>query len=291
MSGAEEGILLTMLALLAPGQHAVVVTPAYQSLHAVPRAAGASVTMVPLTAERHFILDADDVERAVTRHTRVIAVNFPHNPTGAHIGRDTQRRLVEIADAAGAVLFSDEVYRGLEYEAHERLPAAADLSPTAVSLGVMSKSFAVAGIRIGWLASRNAALLDRVARLKDYSTICCSAPSEVLALIALRAREQVWKRSRDLIAANLQRASAFIAERPSQMEWIPPRAGSVALPRLLDRDAQGVSNRLAEHEATLLLPGSVFGADANQFRLGLGRRDLPLALERLARVLRATAAV
>ncbi|HYC50033.1 MAG TPA: aminotransferase class I/II-fold pyridoxal phosphate-dependent enzyme [Gemmatimonadaceae bacterium] len=288
LSGAEEGILLTMLALLSPGQHAVVVTPAYQSLHSVPRAAGASVTRVPLLAERHFVLNADDVERAVTRHTRVIAVNFPHNPTGAHIGRDTQRRLVEIADNAGAVFFSDEVYRGLEYEAHERLPAAADLSATAVSLGVMSKSLALAGLRIGWLASRNAPLLERVARLKDYSTICNSAPSEVLALIALRAREQLWKRSRDIVSMNLQRVTAFIAERPSQIDWIPPRAGTVALPRFLDRDAASVSTQLAEHERTLLMPGAVFGADPDQFRLGLGRRDLPLALERLARVLRST---
>lgn len=291
LSGAEEGILLTMLALLAPGQHAVVVTPAYQSLHAVPRAAGASVTMVPLTAERNFLLDPSDVERAITRHTRVIAVNFPHNPSGSHIGRDAQRRLVEIADNAGAVLFSDEVYRGLEYAAHERLPAAAELSESAVSLGVMSKSFALAGIRIGWLVSRNGALLDRVARLKDYTTICNAAPSEILALIGLRAREQLWKRARDIITANLAHATAFIEQRPGQIEWIPPRAGSVALPRFLDRDADGVSARLAEHEETLLIPGSVFGAEPAEFRLGLGRRDLPLALERLGRVLRSTPAV
>lgn len=287
-SGAEEGILLSLQALLSPGQHAVVVSPAYQSLHAVPRAAGASVTLVPLIAERNFILDVDEVERAITRHTRVLAINFPHNPTGAHIGRDAQRRLVEIAESAGAVLFSDEVYRGLEYESHERLPAAADLSATAVSLGVMSKSFALAGLRIGWLASRNATLLDRVARLKDYTTICNSAPSEVLALIALRAREHLWNRSRDIIATNLQRATVFMGAHAAQIDWIAPRAGSVAFPRFLDRDAKSVSARLAEHEGTLLIPGEVFGADANQWRLGLGRKDLSLALEKLGRVLQST---
>ena len=285
VAGAEEGILLSMLALLSPGEHAVVVSPAYQSLHAIARATGASVTLVPLLHDAGWLLQAADVERAVTRHTRVIVVNFPHNPTGAHIGRDVQRRLVEIAQDARAVLFSDEVYRGLEYAPHEQLPAAADLAPSAVSLGVMSKSFALAGLRIGWLATRNEAFLDRVARLKDYTTICSSAPSEVLALIAVRAREQVLARSRSIVAANLDHARAFFDARGEQVDWVPPRAGSVALPRLVAGSAEDLSRQLAERESVLLLPGSVFGADPAHFRLGLGRRDLPLALERLAKVL------
>jgi aspartate/methionine/tyrosine aminotransferase len=285
LAGAEEGILLSMLALLSPGEHAVVVTPAYQSLHAIARSIGASVTMVPLLHEAGWLLDAADVERAVTRHTRVIVINFPHNPTGAHIGRDVQRRLVEIAQDARAVLLSDEVYRGLEYSSHEQLPAAADLAPTAVSLGVMSKSFALAGLRIGWLATRNEGFLDRATRLRDYTTICNSAPSEVLALMALRAREQVLQRSRSIVTANLEHARAFFAAREDHVDWVPPRAGSVALPRLIAGSADDLSRELAERESVLLMPGSVFGADPAHFRLGLGRRDLPLALERLGKVL------
>jgi len=285
VAGAEEGIFLAMHALLASGDDAVVVAPAYQSLYAVARAVGARATLVPLRPERGWRLDPEDIARAVTRRTRVIAVNFPHNPTGAHIGADVQRRLIDIADSCGAVLFSDEVYRGLEYDRRDMLPPAAALSPRAVSLGVMSKSYALAGLRIGWIASRDTDLLARLARLKDYTTICSSAPSEILALIGLRAKETVLQRSRSIVEANLRCAREFVTEHADQLEWTPPRAGSVAFPRFRHRNADDVSRELAEHESVLLLPGSIFDYDASHFRLGLGRRDLPVALEKLGKVL------
>ena len=284
-AGAEEAILLTMLAALSQGDEVIVVTPAYQSLHSLPASIGARVVEIRLRAEEGWALDPEAIARARTPRTRMIVVNFPHNPTGSHIDASAQRRLVEIADDAGALLFSDEVYRGLEYRSGEQLPAAADLSPTAVSLGVMSKSFALAGLRIGWLATRNHALLDRAARLKDYTTICSSAPSEVLALIALRRSETVLARSRDIVAANLERARRFIAAHPDDVEWTPPRAGSVAFPRFRRRDAVAVSERLAKEGSSLLMPGTVFGAEPRHFRLGLGRRDFPTALRPLEQAL------
>lgn len=283
-AGAEEGIFLTMHALLGAGDEAIVVTPAYQSLHAVAASAGATVRTVQLKADRGWALDPDEVARAVTPRTRVIAVNFPHNPTGAHIDSGTQRALVEIAESAGATLFSDEVYHGLEHSSAP-LPFAADLSPRAVSLGVMSKSFALAGLRIGWIASRDKRLLAQVARLKDYTTICSSAPSEVLAVIALRARDRVLHRSRGIVGENLAVARAFAERVAGEIEWIPPRAGSTAFPRFVRRDAEEVSRSLIERERVLLLPGAVFQSDNHHFRIGFGRRDFPEALAALERVL------
>lgn len=283
MSGAEEGIFLAMHALLSRGDHAIVVTPAYQSLHAVARALEASVTMVPLQAEENWVLDPERIALAITRHTRLIVINFPHNPTGAHISADVLRRVADIAESAKAVLFSDEVYRGLEYRDEEKLPAAADLSDSAVSLGVMSKSFALAGLRIGWIATRNAALIESVTRLKDYTTICSGAPSEVLALMALRARQQILSRSHEIVTANLEHARRFFETNAEQVEWTPPQAGSVAFPRFTSRSVDEVSKELAEQESVLLMPGSVFGSDPSHFRLGLGRKDFPIALEKLER--------
>jgi len=285
LAGAEEGIFLTMHALLSAGDDVVVVAPAYQSLYAVARAVGAHATLIPLRPESGWLLDPEDIARAVTRRTRVISVNFPHNPTGAHITADVQRRLMEIADSAGAMLFSDEVYRGLEYQHRDQLPPAATLSRHAVSLGVMSKSYALAGLRIGWIATQDTGLLARVARLKDYTTICSSAPSEILALIALRATEKVLQRSRSIVKSNLRCAREFMSVHSAQLEWTAPRAGSVAFPRFTNRDADDVSRELAERESVLLLPGSIFGYAASHFRLGLGRRDFPVALEKLGNVL------
>lgn len=285
VAGAQEGIYLAMHALLGAGDEAVVVTPAYQSLYALARSMGASAHFVELRRENRWELDPDEISRLVSPRTRVIVINYPHNPTGAMITPDVQRHIVQIAESANAVLFSDEVYRGLEHEGTAQLPAATDLSDRAVSLGVMSKAFGLAGLRIGWLATRNAALLAEVARLKDYTTICASSPSEILALMALRARARVLERARGIVADNLRRARDFAGTFAAEIEWDEPRAGSTALPRFRGRISDDVSRILAERESVLLLPGSVFGCEPASFRIGLGRRDLPRALAGLGAVL------
>jgi aspartate/methionine/tyrosine aminotransferase len=274
-----------MHALVTAGDEVIVITPAYQSLEELPRSLGAHVQIVPLRAERKWQLDVREIAAVASKRTRLIVANFPHNPTGALISPDVQRQLLQIAGDCGATLLSDEVYRGLEVDSGERLPAAADLSPTAVSLGVMSKSFALPGLRIGWLASRDASLLARVAKLKDYTTICSSAPSEILALIALRASDRVLQRSRDIVSANRAAADQFIAAHADQVDWLSPRAGSTAFPRFLDINAESVAKELRDRESVLMVPGEIFGASPRHFRLGLGRRDFPEALAALGRVL------
>ena len=281
-AGAEEGIFLSMHALLAPGDHAIVVWPSYQSLYEVARSIGAEVTLLHLEPDG-WTFDPESIRRALRPRTRAIVVNFPHNPTGAMISREALDRVVEIADGHGAVLFSDEVYRYLEVEERDRLPAAIDLSSRAISLGVLSKSFALAGLRVGWIASRDRVVLDRTARLKDYTTICGSAPSEILAIVALRARDRVLKRSREIVAANLPHLDAFFARRPELFRWVRPRGGSTAYPELLVGDVTRFGDALVEREGVLIVPASRFGDDSNHFRVGLGRRDLPAALAKLER--------
>jgi aspartate/methionine/tyrosine aminotransferase len=190
---------------------------------------------------------------------------------------------VAIADDAGAMLLVDEVYRGLEVDEADRLPAGADVASGGISLGVMSKTYAMAGLRIGWLASHDRDLLARVAAFKDYTTICSSAPSEILAIMGLRARDTVLRRSRDLVAANLERLDGFFEDWADRFEWVRPRAGSIGFPRLtvpgvrIDDWAAG----LVEAEGVLLLPGSQFDHPGNHFRVGFGRTDLPEALAKL----------
>jgi aspartate/methionine/tyrosine aminotransferase len=213
----------------------------------------------------------------------VVVVNAPHNPTGMLPSPAEWRDLGEACRAAGVRLVADEVYRLLEHDGREPLPAGADLAPTFVSIGVLSKSFALAGLRIGWLASRDRDLLARCAAFKDYTTICAAAPSEVLGLVALRARDTVLARSRAIVGPNLARFDAFLAERPGFATWIRPAAGSVGFPRLAaDLDADRFAADLVQAEGVLLLPGSTFGHPGNHVRVGLGREDFAVALERLA---------
>jgi aspartate/methionine/tyrosine aminotransferase len=280
-AGAEEGVFLTMHALLEAGDHAVVVWPAYQSLHEVARSIGASVTLVPLSP-RDWSLDVDAVAASMRPNTKVIVINFPHSPTGAQISGDQLARLISVAELHGAHLFSDEVYRFLEHGA-PRLPAAVDCSPGAVSLGVMSKSFALAGLRIGWIATKDAALRARLATLKDYTTICSSAPSELLALVALRAKDAVLARTRAIVDANLPLLDAFFARNGDRFQWIRPRAGSVCFPEYRGGSIDEFAAALVERDGVLLLPASRFGYAGNHFRLGYGRRDMPEALDKLER--------
>jgi aspartate/methionine/tyrosine aminotransferase len=282
-AGAEEAIFCLANVMLGPGDHTVVTWPGYQSLYEVARATGADVTLHELREDTGWALDVELLRRQVTPATRLIVVNAPHNPTGMLPDRRTFDALVSVADDAGAHLLVDEVYRFLEFADGDRLPAGAEASPRGISLGVMSKSFAMAGLRIGWLASRDRDVLARCASFKDYTTICSSAPSEILALIGLRARDAVLARSREIVATNLDRLDGFFDEWGDRFSWVRPRAGSVGFPRLtvpgvsIDDWAAG----LVEAEGVLLLPGSQFGFGGNHFRLGFGRTDLPVALDRL----------
>jgi len=282
-AGAEEAIFCLLNVMLGPGDHAVVTWPGYQSLYEVARAAGAEVTLHELRESDGWALDLDRLRASIRPTTRLVVVNAPHNPTGMLPGRDEWRALTELCAEAGIHLLADEVYRYLEFDPADRLAAGADAFERGVSLGVLSKSFALAGLRIGWLATRDRDLLARAARFKDYTTICSSAPAEILGIVALRARTPVLERTHRIVGANLPVLDRFFATHSDWFSWVRPRAGSIGFPRL---NAPGVTiddfaAELVEAEGVLLLPGSRFDYPGNHFRIGFGRTDLPVAVERL----------
>jgi len=277
-AGAEEAIFILMNAALGAGDHVVAVWPAYQSLHEVARSVGAEVTPIPL-APHDWSLDVDQLVGALRPNTRMVIINFPHNPTGAHIPRQALERIVNACRDRGILLFSDEVYRLLEHTNTELLPTAASRYERAVSLGVMSKTFALPGVRIGWLATRDHALLRRAMALKDYTTICSSAPSEILSLIALRAKTRVVARSRAIVDRNLPILREFMARHAEHLSWGPPRAGSICFPRFRrDIDAERAAELFIERAGVAVVPGAHFQFDRAHFRVGYGRDDTPEAL-------------
>jgi len=283
-TGAEEAIFCFANVAMGPGDHAIVGWPAYQSLHEVARAAGVEVSLLELEHDSGWRLDLDALEAQLRPETRAIVVNFPHNPTGAQLEHESFERLTAVAEEAGVTLFSDEVYRWLEHDPALRLPAAVEASSTAVSLGVMSKTFALAGLRIGWVASRDHELLARLAAFKDYTTICSSAPSEVLSFIALGALDRVVERSRSIVATNMALLDDFFERRSELLEWVRPSAGPIGFPKLLSEpDAGRFCADLVREAGVLLLPGRAYGHSGDHFRVGFGRRNLPEALERLDR--------
>ncbi len=283
-AGAEEGLYCAMLALLGPDDHAIVTVPNYQSMETVPVAICGSVSGVVLRSENRWALDLGDVRAALRPNTRLIAVNFPNNPTGSVADRKTFDGLVALCAHRGIYLFSDEVYRGLERDPARRLPQAAEVYERGVSLNVMSKAYGLPGLRIGWIASRDHALLARMERMKHYLSICNSAPSEVLARIALKARDEIIQRNRALCTDNLLHLGRFFAEYPDLYEWSEPDGGCVGFARY--KGPEGVEEhcrRLVEDSGVLLLPSSLYRSvlspvPLDRFRVGYGRKEIAIGL-------------
>jgi aspartate/methionine/tyrosine aminotransferase len=282
-AGAEEAIYLAMHVLLDPGDHAVVLTPNYQAAETIPLSI-CEVTGVALREEDGWSLDVDAVERALQPNTKLVSVNFPNNPTGAVPEFEAWQRLVRLCDDRGITLFSDEVYRGLELD-RPSLPQAADVSPKALSLNVMSKAYGLPGLRIGWIACRDRDVLDRLERAKHYTSICNSAPSEILALIALRARDRLLARNRGIIATNLPLFADFFGRYPDLFEFVAPQGGCVGYPRYLGPEGVEVMcTELVERAGVLLLPSSIYDSELTEtpkdrFRVGVGRSGPEEALQ------------
>ena len=279
-AGAEEAIFNFMNIAISPGDHVIVHTPFYQSLGEVARGIGAEVTGWQGDPGNAWELDLDEFKGILKEQTKVVVVNFPHNPTGYLPDSEFVHELSVLSERHGFVIFSDEVYRGLELEPSDRLPALTDLNDRAVSLGVMSKTYGLAGLRIGWIATRNKHVYQKMAAFKDYTTICNSAPSEFLATLALRHADTIAQRNLDIIHSNLERLDLFFGDHEDLFSWHRPRAGSIAFPGLLRGDIEDFCADLVKKAGVLLLPGTLYGPGFNNFRIGFGRRNLPEAVGR-----------
>ncbi|MBL0716178.1 MAG: aminotransferase class I/II-fold pyridoxal phosphate-dependent enzyme, partial [Desulfosarcina sp.] len=192
----EEGIFLLMQALLKPGDHVICSYPGYQSLYAVAKSIGCSVSFWTADENRGWKFDIDRLEGILQNSTRLVVANFPHNPTGCLPSREDYKALVDLLRKRNIHLLSDEMYRFLEADEADTLPSACELYERAVSLFGLSKTFGLPGLRIGWTATRDRDLLEHMGRLKDYTTICSSAPSEILGIMALQNRETIVAQQR-----------------------------------------------------------------------------------------------
>lgn len=288
--GAEEGIYCAMRALLTPDDHVIVITPNYQSLESIP-ASICNVSAVSLDSEKDWELDPEKVRAAVRNNTRLLIINFPHNPTGKVISRSIQTELVNIARENGFHIFSDEVYRLLEHDPNKRLPQMADIYEKGISLNVLSKSYGLPGLRIGWTASADTDLLLRMERIKHYLSICNSAPSEFLALKALENQEPILARVRSIVDANLEELNSFFKKYEELFQWKEPDGGCIAFPRYTGPEgSETFTADLLEKKGVLLLPPSVYYSNAagtgfEGFRIGFGRADMKEALREVEKYL------
>ena len=276
----QELVYLAVKALVKEGDHCVVTAPGYQSLYEVAAAAGAEVdawTPVSNAESGALAFDVADLERLVRPDTKLVVVNFPHNPTGHVPTPEEFGRVVKACEAVGATLFSDEMYRCLEADGVERLPSAVDLYDKAITLGGLSKTYGLPGLRMGWLATHDAATLARCMELRDYTTICSPGPSEVLSLIGVRNRDALQERARGFVRRGVEGVGAVLAPHADAVGWVPPLGGTIAFPRVYGAPtAEAFCYEVLDSTGVLLLPSDVYDycdPAEPRVRVGLGRSD------------------
>lgn len=280
-AGAEEGIYCVMRVLIESGDHVVIIDPCYQSLASLPEAFEGEVTVIPLKFENEWKLHLEDVRKAFRSNTKLLILNYPHNPSGTVLDERVLDGLIELARNSGAYIFCDEVYRYMEVDETNRMPSIADIYEKGISLNVMTKSFGLAGLRIGWLATQDAHFLKEVGSYKLYTSICNSAPSEILAIIALRAKDYILKRNREIMLKNLNILDEFMQRNEKYVSWNRPQSGTMAILKLLlSMPIEDFAEELVRTEGVLIMPGSVFDLPGNYFRIGFGKKTMASVLER-----------
>lgn len=278
-TGASEGIFAANNVVLDSDSHAIVVTPNYQSHETLPQAI-CSASGVPLDPDDDWSLDIDRVAAAIRPNTRLVTINFPHNPTGAILPLDRYHALINLCRKHGIWILHDEIFNGLGPSDTEHLPFIADQYERGLSLGVTSKSYGLPGLRVGWIACQDRDLLSQMERMKHYLSICNSGPSERLANIAIRNRDRLLARNCGIVDENLPKWEAFFARHPDLFDWRRPDGSCMAFPRY--RGPEGVEEfcrALVEDSGVLFLPSTIYSSElghtpTDRFRLGLGRTGL-----------------
>jgi aspartate/methionine/tyrosine aminotransferase len=283
-TGAIEANFLLFNVLLEPGDHVVAVHPAYQQLYSVPRGIGCKVDLWRLTPANGFRFDLDELERLVRPETKLMVINTPHNPTGAVLSEAELGRIYSLAEAHGAWLLCDEAYRWLELPCGAPIaPPGRDLGESAISTGTFSKPFGLPGLRIGWLVAPEE-IVQACWRLRDYVSLSPGKLNDALALHALRHREAVIERNREIVEENMATAANWLERHREYVTWTPPRGGLLALMSYtLDIPSMELANRLADEYSVMLAPGSAFDYEYH-LRVGLGQRPdiFAAGLERVA---------
>src|SRR3989344_4976532 len=241
---------------------------------------GCEVTKWQPSEEDNWRLDPAFLESNIKSNTRLIIMNFPHNPTGSLASKEDYLRIVDIAKQNNIYLFSDEMYKFLELNPKDRLPSAVELYDKAITLFGMSKTFGMAGTRIGWVITKDKKLYSEMAAFKDYTTICSSAPSEILSLIALRAKDTTIQKHLKRINRNLGLLDDFFKKYSNLFSWVRPKAGTICFPKLLfDKSSFDFCEDVVKEAGIMVLPSTVYDYDDKHFRIGFGRENMPEALQ------------
>lgn len=300
----EEGIFIAMNCLIKEKDYAICAFPGYQSLYEIAEYLKSNVLYWNIIESKKknagtqqfaedWEFNIDDLSSYFYHLFRdridakiKLVINFPHNPTGYLPKKEDFLKIIEIVKDNGDYVFSDEMYRFLEFDENDRLPSACEVYDKAISLFGMSKTFGMAGVRIGWLVTKDKELMKKLETFKDYTTICNSAPSEILSLIALRNKDLIIKENLKTIKRNLEDLDDFFNEYQNFFSWARPKAGTVCFPKLLiSENSYEFCERVRKEASILLLPSTEYNYGNKHFRIGFGRKNMPEVLAKFMKYL------
>lgn len=272
-----EANFALMNVLLERGDHVICMSPMYQSLYQVAKSIGCKLLFwKPENLADKWYFDPSRLEKLITPKTKLIIVNFPHNPTGYTPQPSELDAIINIARKNGIPLFSDEMYRFLTHVPQNEIPAACDLYENAISLWGTTKTFGLAGLRLGWLTTRNNDLLHKIEAFKDYLSICNNAPGEVLATIALNNKDNFVVPNVAKIKNNLQLFKKFSERNRHFLTFQMPNSGSTAFVKLkIKEPAMAFAEKLVQDTGIMILPSETFEYGTKHARIGFGRANLP----------------
>ncbi|KAI9146861.1 Tyrosinase ustQ [Paramyrothecium foliicola] len=274
MQGAISANNLVLYSLVGPGDHVICVFPTYQQLYSIPESLGAEVSLWKLQEQDAWIPNVSTLKGLIRENTKMIIINNPNNPTGATIPSDTLAEIVRVAKEHDLILFADEVYRPLFHSLPED-----QAPPSVISMGYkkvvvtssMSKAWALAGIRVGWVASPDASIMELIARARDYTTISVSQIDDQIARYALspEVRPGLISRNLELARTNLNLVDKFVQGHAGLVSWVKPNAGTTAFIQIRSGgqpvDDEKFCKDLIRETKVMLVPGARCFGNGNNF--------------------------
>ncbi|MBD5639682.1 aminotransferase [Clostridium botulinum] len=261
--GANYQVLIT---LLEPGDSMVSVAPTYQQHYSIPESMGTEVNILKLLPENNFLPDLQELKKMVNSNTKLITINNPNNPSGSLIPVELIKQIVDIAKSVDAYVLSDEVYRGIS-EDGSYMPSIVDLYEKGISVGSMSKTFSLAGLRLGWIVSKDEKIINLCRERRDYDTISCGVLDDIFASLALENKEAILERNRKIVMTNRELLHHWVSSEP-RVSYVKPVAGNTAL-IYYDEDMHSYEfcEKLLKETGVFYTPGECFDLDYC-FRIG-----------------------
>lgn len=285
-SGAAAALFIVAVSLLKPGDHVIVAHPNYASNIEVPRSLSCKVDLLNLRFEESFKPNFDELENLITPQTKMVSLTYPHNPTGTMISEQTLGKIIRLVESYNCHLLFDETYREMTFD--HRLPTAASLSPKAISVESLSKSYGLPGIRIGWLATKDKSLKEFFLAAKEQVSICNSVVDEKIALSVLRRKDRFMDNIKQHIQTKFKIITAWMNTQ-TDLEWTQPEGGVVCFPKIkssININLKDFYRILNQKYETFVGPGHWFEMDDRYFRIGYGwpsEEDLEAGLKNITR--------